>query len=297
MLNLRCALTPKGHPITTTALSFSFSDDSYLALYQLGVVKYIQESIHSDLIREAICVGVGAGCLPAITLRFGIDSDRVIEEVVRETTALGKSWGPFGRISGVVEMVMKKLVPADEERLSENNLQISLTRLSTLENVRKSRFESKKEVLETVLASMANPFTSSSVGATRYISGDYSKSSKVFDKYTFTVSGKANSANICPSEEFSAKAELEAQSDEAIYRVMADKGYKDAAGWFKKRWDSNVLGNLMKKTYPSSVYLANERVASEAKVKLNNSLLAKIEDTFNILADDDLLPEYVNLII
>lgn len=281
----------KLQPTTSVPLSFSFSDNSFLLPYQLGVVKFIQERIDTGLLRNARCLGTGAGGLAAVTMRFGIDAERVLEEFVKETKALADSWGPLGRVSIVVERVLNKLVPIDKERLEEGKLQVSLTRLRDLGNVRKKDFSSKKEVVETVLASMGNPFTSRSLNGTRYMSGDYSKSDKVIDKYTFTVSGKANSANISPSDGFTSKEEVEAQSDDQIYRDMAERGYNDAAGWFEKRWDSYVLAFYTKRKYPKPAEETPEPEVEPETVKRFHPIFAFKGKTLDILTDGRQQPQ------
>jgi hypothetical protein len=157
------------------------------------------------------------------------------------------------RISSLIKPVLQKLVPTDKQRLSQDNLQISLTRFVDLGHVQKSDFESKKEVVDTIIASLANPFTSCSVGGTRYFSGAYSKKSVVFDRHTLTVSGKVDCANICPVVEFNTKEELEPSSDASVYRDMVTRGYEDCAKWFEKRWNANVLDATIKRVYANSV--------------------------------------------
>uniref|UniRef100_F1LBQ4 PNPLA domain-containing protein n=1 Tax=Ascaris suum TaxID=6253 RepID=F1LBQ4_ASCSU len=109
---------------------------------------------------------------------------------------------------GIVRADLEMELPENAHILCSGRLRISLTRLSDMENVVVSHFNSKAELIQAIICSCFIPV----YGGLRYpkfrgetyIDGGATDNQPVTDEYTITVSPFSGANDICPSDAESA---------------------------------------------------------------------------------------------
>uniref|UniRef100_A0A9J2Q6J1 PNPLA domain-containing protein n=1 Tax=Ascaris lumbricoides TaxID=6252 RepID=A0A9J2Q6J1_ASCLU len=203
--------------------SLSFSGCGFLCVYHAGVSAAIKE--YAPQLLSGAVSGASAGSIIAACLVCNICISRttsiilnVVNQVSSFTTlidllgcARSYTFGALNRdfdLMGIVRADLEMELPENAHILCSGRLRISLTRLSDMENVVVSHFNSKAELIQAIICSCFIPV----YGGLRYpkfrgetyIDGGATDNQPVTDEYTITVSPFSGANDICPSDAESA---------------------------------------------------------------------------------------------
>ncbi|XP_019570615.2 1-acylglycerol-3-phosphate O-acyltransferase PNPLA3 [Rhinolophus sinicus] len=187
--------------------SLSFTGCGFLGVYHIGATCCLSERA-PHLLRDArMFFGASAGALHCVTFLAGLPPEQVIQVVVeaiqrarnRNLGVLHPSFNP----SKYLREGLQKHLPANVHQLISGKVSISLTRVSDLENVLVSDFESKDEVVDALICTSFIPvfcgLIPPSFRGVRYIDGGVTNSLPMSDaKTTITVSPFHGESDICP---------------------------------------------------------------------------------------------------
>jgi hypothetical protein len=128
---------------TSEPLSISFSSNSWLVLYELGVAKCLQTCIVSEILAEATWIGTGSGSLVASCLALDIDIDEVSVKLI--DLAISSSSHLFGSpdLTRDLRKVLNDVIWKDIERCN-GRLGISTFSLNALKTVMTHEFVDKQ---------------------------------------------------------------------------------------------------------------------------------------------------------
>lgn len=122
--------------------------------------------------------------------------------------ARSKSLGPFHpsfNIQNILIENMEKLLPEDAHIRVSGKLHISLTRVYDGKNVIVSQFDSKRDLMDALLASAFIPIFSGILPprfkGVRYMDGGFSDNLPTLDENTITVSPFCGESDICPRDD------------------------------------------------------------------------------------------------
>lgn len=132
---------------TSENLSFSFSSNSWLMIYELGAAKCLIENIKPEYIDQAHFLGTGTGSIIAALMACQADIDKFTLKILDLATKSAELL--FGHVN-IVKEVEKMLdesiennMAVCEERLSITTHSFSLTSFPFLSLQTKNKFESK----------------------------------------------------------------------------------------------------------------------------------------------------------
>ncbi|XP_045042828.2 1-acylglycerol-3-phosphate O-acyltransferase PNPLA3 isoform X2 [Desmodus rotundus] len=179
--------------------SLSFSGCGFLGFYHLGATQCLSDRA-PHLLRDArMFFGASAGSLHCVSFVAGVPLDLVWKARSRTLGTLHPSFN----MSQYFRDSLHRYLPDNVHQLISGKVGISLTRVSDLENVVVSDFQSKDEVVDAVLCSIFVPFFCGmippSFRGVRYMDGGVSNSIPFSDtKTTITVSPFYGEYDICP---------------------------------------------------------------------------------------------------
>ncbi|MCL4141322.1 UNVERIFIED_CONTAM: hypothetical protein GTU68_043514, partial [Idotea baltica] len=133
----------------------------------------------------------------------------ITSSVLKTATEARKLFlGPFSPTFNVETLLREGLLsvlPDDAHERASGKLFISVTRVSDGKNVLLSQFDTREELIQSLLASAFIPLFSGwmpiTVKGVRYIDGGFSDNLPVLDGKTITVSPFRGESDICPKDD------------------------------------------------------------------------------------------------
>lgn len=152
--------------------------------------------------------GASAGAIAACFLLCDLPISAITSDVLELVRlARKRTLGPFSptfNVQEVLEQGLRKNLPEDAHLKLSGKLHISLTRLPGFRNIIVSRFHSKEELVQALLASSFVPFFSGShppkFHGAYYMDGGFSNNLPTLDESTITVSPFCGETDICPRD-------------------------------------------------------------------------------------------------
>ncbi|KAM5251086.1 1-acylglycerol-3-phosphate O-acyltransferase PNPLA3 isoform 2-T2 [Hipposideros larvatus] len=187
--------------------SLSFVGCGFLAFYHIGATRCLSERA-PHLLRDAhMFFGSSSGALHCVAVFAGIPLDQMIQILVdliqRARSRHMGVFHPSFHLSRCLREGLQKHLPANIHQLISGKVAISLTRVSDLENILVSDFQSKDEVVDALVCSTFVPFVSGvippSFRGERYVDGGATNTVPLLDaNTTITVSPFHGESDICP---------------------------------------------------------------------------------------------------
>ncbi|KAJ3120150.1 hypothetical protein HK098_004818 [Nowakowskiella sp. JEL0407] len=150
-------------------LSFSFcgyndsnikiSGAPWLGMYDLGAAEYLLGTLNPSILPETQLVVSGSGIFAALAITFQIPIPK-IEEKLFELNSHARKFGGVGNMSKFVRRALEELMTGVADRevwLSGDMVVVSVTEFPTMKNVLISRFFTKREMIDTFMASLNIP--------------------------------------------------------------------------------------------------------------------------------------------
>jgi DNA-binding transcriptional regulator YhcF (GntR family) len=123
-------------------LSFSFGACDWQVFYELGVASALSQLIKPEILRDAVYLGSSTGSVVALALALQLDMERVKEALTQLYEKQNRLF-QFSSTSGVLDTVLKQLVPTDVS-MARDRLLISLSKDSNFQHVFAQLFDSKQ---------------------------------------------------------------------------------------------------------------------------------------------------------
>ncbi|XP_077371433.1 patatin-like phospholipase domain-containing protein 4 [Festucalex cinctus] len=190
--------------------SISFSGSGFLATYQLGVAQCF---VHNApwLVRMAPCIlGVSAGSLVAAAVACEINLITMRNEMLHFAKAMQAfTLGPFNPSVDILDWlkyVLHKYIPSDAHLLANGRLAVALTRLEDGKYTLITEYQSKEDVIQTLLCSCFVPgycgMQPPTLKGVHYMDGGFSQIQPVLalPSHTLTVSPFSGETDICPQD-------------------------------------------------------------------------------------------------
>ncbi|XP_061648865.1 patatin-like phospholipase domain-containing protein 2 [Phyllopteryx taeniolatus] len=191
--------------------SISFSGSGFLATYQLGVAQCF---VHNApwILRKAPCIlGASAGSLVATAVACEINLIAMRNEMLHFAKAMNDfTLGPFSPSVDILrwlKYVLDKYLPTDAHLLVNGRLAVAVTRLDDGEYTVITEYQSKDDVIQTLLCSCFVPgycgMLPPSLNGVHYMDGGFSKIQPVLapPSCTLTVSPFSGETDICPPDQ------------------------------------------------------------------------------------------------
>ncbi|XP_061525880.1 patatin-like phospholipase domain-containing protein 2 [Phycodurus eques] len=191
--------------------SISFSGSGFLATYQLGVAQCFVH--HAPwILRKAPCIlGASAGSLVAAAVACEINLITMRNEMLHFAKAMNDfTLGPFSPSVDIprwLKYVLHKYLPTDAHLLVNGRLAVAVTRLDDGEYTVITEYQSKDDVIQTLLCSCFVPgycgMLPPSLNGVHYMDGGFSKIQPVLapPSRTLTVSPFSGETDICPPDQ------------------------------------------------------------------------------------------------
>ena len=188
-------------PGVKNIFSFSFSGRSLNPSYEIGAAKCFTEYINKSILDTSSYVGSATGALIATAMALDLDLD-ILKTALNDMSLITSKRiiGSFSIRSKLMKDFLYNYIP-DEVNLLPNQLCILITSFPDMKSHIRQQFSSKKELIETLMASLYIPLmyeTPITDSQKMYFSGNFSDDLPVLDELTITVSSKFNSANVSP---------------------------------------------------------------------------------------------------
>ena len=182
-----------------------------MALYLLGALECLKN--HNPYIFDKVVfAGASAGALISASIVCGISLDYVkIKFLNVAAEAQSKTFGPFTPGFDIEKFLLKSMdhLPKDAHERANGRLHISVTRASDLTNEIISSWNSRDELIQSLICSCFIPiFSGSKFPSFRdrlYLDGGYTNKQPVVTKNTLTISPFTGSAHVCPKTNLSNK--------------------------------------------------------------------------------------------
>lgn len=187
-------------------MNLSFAGCGFLGIYHVGVAVCFKKYAPHLLLNRIS--GASAGAIAACFLLCDLPISAITSDVLELVRlARKRTLGPFSptfNVQEVLEQGLRKNLPEDAHLKVSGKLHISLTRLPGFRNVIVSRFYSKEELVQALLASAFVPFFSGShppkFHGAYYMDGGFSNNLPTLDENTITVSPFCGETDICPRD-------------------------------------------------------------------------------------------------
>ncbi|XP_065159937.1 patatin-like phospholipase domain-containing protein 2 isoform X2 [Atheta coriaria] len=188
-------------------MNLSFAGCGFLGIYHVGVAVCFRKYAPHLLLSKIS--GASAGAIAACSLLCDLPLGDLTSDVLRVACeARSKSLGPFHpsfNIQNILIENMEKLLPEDAHIRVSGKLHISLTRVYDGKNVIVSQFDSKRDLMDALLASAFIPIFSGILPprfkGVRYMDGGFSDNLPTLDENTITVSPFCGESDICPRDD------------------------------------------------------------------------------------------------
>ncbi|KAJ8327475.1 hypothetical protein QVD99_007987 [Batrachochytrium dendrobatidis] len=235
--------------VSTNGLSFSFSGCSSLVFYELGAAACLQQYIKPHYLEDCQFLGASYGALVAATLAFGLDPSVVrdlLEQIFVESSK--RLLGPLCIMSEQLSHVLQHILPSDVSH-TQGRLFISLTEFPSMVNHVASKYNSKKDLTDLLMATCYVPLlyeTPVSVNGVVYMDGSMSFPTPILNKRTITVSPVSGTANISPASDVFGRIHhiLPLQNHTEIDHLFKS-GYADTRQWLQDQLNQGVLTRLL----------------------------------------------------
>jgi len=188
-------------------VNISFNGCGFLGIYHVGVAAALRAYLPN--MRFSVVCGASAGALAGASLLGNVSCDDIAHELMLAGSECRKLLGgpinPRFNVCGRLEDALMRLLPEDIHKRANGKLFVSVTSVYTGENIIISNYTSKKELVESVIASTFIPIFSgifpSRVRGVPVIDGGFSVNQVVLNENTITVSPFAGDAHICPQDD------------------------------------------------------------------------------------------------
>lgn len=210
-----------------------FSGCSWLCMYHIGVA----QSLHEQKVPVRSYSGASSGSLVAVALASGIKPKKLRTAVTRIAEESRKHiLGPLSRLSSILAEGLDSLLPGDAHETCSGRLEVSVTPVWTFEdgvlnNWRVNTFESRKELIDCIVASCA-------------IVPTFYKKHLCFDgglwynyarqgRNVLVVNHRVMEGHISPSDALTT-SRIWAPSPDMLNEIYLI-GYRDAEKWMQRR--------------------------------------------------------------
>ncbi|CAK1544746.1 unnamed protein product [Leptosia nina] len=187
-------------------MNLSFAGCGFLGIYHVGVSVCLKKYAPHLLLGSIS--GASFGAVSACCLLCDLPIGEITSDVLRIVgEARAGSLGPFSpsfNIQNVLLESMERYLPADAHKIVSGKLHISLTRVYDGKNIIVSKFATREDLLQALLASCFVPVFSGMLPpkfhGNRYMDGGFSDNLPVLDENTITVSPFCGESDICPRD-------------------------------------------------------------------------------------------------
>uniref|UniRef100_A0A1B6GS74 triacylglycerol lipase n=1 Tax=Cuerna arida TaxID=1464854 RepID=A0A1B6GS74_9HEMI len=187
-------------------MNLSFAGCGFLGIYHIGVAVCFKKYAPHILLNRIS--GASAGGIAACYLLCDLPISSVTSDVLNLVClARKRTLGPFSpnfNVQDVLAEGLRKNLPEDAHLRVSGKLHLSLTSLPGFRNVIVSRFYSKEDLIQALLASAFVPFFSGShppkFHGYYYMDGGFSNNLVTLDENTITVSPFCGESDICPRD-------------------------------------------------------------------------------------------------
>ncbi|XP_012279637.1 patatin-like phospholipase domain-containing protein 2 isoform X3 [Orussus abietinus] len=187
-------------------MNLSFAGCGFLGIYHVGVAVCFKKYA-PHLLLDKIS-GASAGAIAACCLLCDLPLGEITSNVLHlAREARQRALGPFSPSFNVQDILLQNLqhfLPADAHLRVNGKLHISLTRVYDGKNVIVSRFTSKEDLLQALLASSFIPLFSGLLPpkyhGVRYMDGGFSDNLPILDENTITINPFCGESDICPRD-------------------------------------------------------------------------------------------------
>ncbi|XP_076066510.1 brummer isoform X3 [Oratosquilla oratoria] len=187
-------------------MNFSFAGCGFLGIYHVGVAACLKKYAPNLLVNKIS--GASAGALAAVCLLCDCPLGTITSSVLKTATeARRTTLGPFSPTFNVEKLLREGLLsvlPDDAHERVSGKVFISVTRVSDGKNVLISHFDTREELIQTLLSSAFVPGFSGwmppTVKGVRYVDGGFSDNLPVINDNTITVSPFCGESDICPRD-------------------------------------------------------------------------------------------------
>ncbi|XP_054905556.1 patatin-like phospholipase domain-containing protein 2 isoform X2 [Poeciliopsis prolifica] len=189
----------------------SFSGSGFLATYQLGVVLSFLKYAPWILQSAPHILGASAGSVVAAAVVCEVNPAAIRDEIILFVKqVMAAPLGPLNPSVNVfkwLESVLRKHLPLDAHLLANDRLSVAVTRLSDGKHLIMSEFQSKEDVVKSLLCSCFVPgycgFLPPAFNGVHYIDGGLSGFQPLLSEpssHTLTVCPFSGEADICPAD-------------------------------------------------------------------------------------------------
>lgn len=200
-------------------------------------------------------LGASSGALASVCLVTNYPLDEAINGITKMSIhTRGLSLGPLDprfNIFDIMRNDLSSLLHEDAHLMSSGKLFISLTKATTLENKVMSEFETKEELVDTLMASCFIPYflglIPPKVRGVSYLDGGITDNLPAHDEHTITVSPFAGIATIRPRPSNSKLPDIIYTPENAVRMVktvfsppprdlanLCQEGFNDALNFIRK---------------------------------------------------------------
>nr|XP_045621131.1 1-acylglycerol-3-phosphate O-acyltransferase PNPLA3-like [Procambarus clarkii] len=190
--------------LTDTVACVSLSGAGFLGIYEIGAIECLDHH-WPELFKKANMAGASAGALLAASLVCNVPVER-IKSGFFETAAEAQKWtmGPFSPNFSIEDYLRVGLeaLPPDAHIRASGRLTVSLTKVTSKENILVSNWESREELIQCLVCSCFIPLFSGHkfplFRGTKFIDGCFTNNLPVVQQPTITISPFESLADICP---------------------------------------------------------------------------------------------------
>jgi len=188
-------------------VNISFNGCGFLGIYHVGVAAALRAYLPN--MRFSVVCGASAGALAGVSLLGDVPPDNIALELMEAGSICRKLIGgpinPNFNVCGRLEEALMRLLPEDIHIRANGRLFVSVTSVYSGENIIISNYSSKKELVDSVIASTFIPIFSGifpcRIRGVPVIDGGFSVNQVVLNEGTVTVSPFAGDAHICPQDD------------------------------------------------------------------------------------------------
>ncbi|XP_072519427.1 patatin-like phospholipase domain-containing protein 2 isoform X2 [Salminus brasiliensis] len=185
----------------------SFAGCGFLSIYYFGVYSCLLEWARDLVDRTTKICGASSGALIAAMIACQISPAKCCENLMELAKEARKgtlgSMHPSFNLLKLTRDLLERELPSNAHLLASGRLCVSLTRVSDVENVLVSEFDSRNDLIQALVCSCFFPIycgvVPPSYHGTRYVDGALSNNLPYFsENNTITVSPFSGESDICP---------------------------------------------------------------------------------------------------
>ncbi|KAM3869669.1 patatin-like phospholipase domain-containing protein 2 [Diretmus argenteus] len=247
----------------------SFAGCGFMGIYYIGATSCIFERF-PRLVQDASRIyGASAGALIAAMCAIGIPVEKACADLMSMAKRARKSkLGPLHPAFNLLQIVRGSLLenlPEDAHVRASGKLCVSLTRVSNGKNVLVSQFDSREELIQTLICSCFIPFYCGVIPPTyrgvRYMDGAISDNlPRCHLENTITISAFSGESDICPRG--SALNFHQVRFNNVSIQVNAENMYRVASTFFPP--EPEIMAEICQSGYMDALRFLQENVLCEA---------------------------------